>query len=282
MKMCPQCRTIYTDDSLQYCLQDGTPLVNSAATNDWTESETVVSPKRTTNKDLPPQSRETFTDAVPRKSNTGLIVAFTILLTLLAVVAAIFGVLYYRAVNKREIAQNVNSTKPANNAVSNINQNSNINSSVSSNIEQTPTVTPTPIPTLNPKEIKKIKSGVKDTVENWKDALEDHDLDELLNNYAPTVDYYNLNNVAVGKIRADKQRALELYDDINIKISNFDVTPDETGEKATAVFDKEWNFEGEGGRFSSGKVRQQLQFAKIGGKWLITSERDLKTYYTSR
>lgn len=286
MKICPQCRTIYTDDSLQYCLQDGMPLVNSAATDNWTEAETVVSSKETgkARVDLPPQSisggRETIIAEPPRKSNMTLIVALTVLLTLLAVAAGALGVLYFRANSKREVVQNVN-PKPASSVFSNINQNPNVNSALNSNTEQTPTVTPTPKPILNPKEIDEIKFDIKNVVENWNDALLDHDLDEHLNNYAPTVDYYKSSSVGIGKIRADKQRALDFYDDINIKISNLNVTPDETGEKATAVFDKEWNFEGEG-RFSSGKVQQQLQLAKIGEKWRITSERDLKTYYTSR
>ena len=49
MKQCPNCRTTYADN-LQFCLQDGTPLVvvsNQDATIAFdTESETVVSPKK--------------------------------------------------------------------------------------------------------------------------------------------------------------------------------------------------------------------------------------------
>ncbi len=59
------------------------------------------------------------------------------------------------------------------------------------------------------------------------------------------------------------------------------VTPDASGEKATAVFDKEWNFEG-AEKYSAGKVQQQLTLGKIGGRWLITGEKDLKTYYVEK
>ncbi|MDQ3322521.1 MAG: hypothetical protein M3525_08855, partial [Acidobacteriota bacterium] len=70
------------------------------------------------------------------------------------------------------------------------------------------------------------------------------------------------------------------YDSVNIDISNLKITQDESGENATALFDKEWNFEGDASN-SSGKVRQQLTFSKIGGKWLITGERDLRVYYVN-
>ncbi len=38
MKQCPTCRTNYADDTLRFCLEDGTPLVDSG------EQETVVRP----------------------------------------------------------------------------------------------------------------------------------------------------------------------------------------------------------------------------------------------
>ena len=38
MKQCPTCRTNYSDDTLRFCLEDGTPLVDSG------EQETVVRP----------------------------------------------------------------------------------------------------------------------------------------------------------------------------------------------------------------------------------------------
>ena len=38
MKQCPKCRTNYADDTLRFCLEDGTPLVASV------EQETVIRP----------------------------------------------------------------------------------------------------------------------------------------------------------------------------------------------------------------------------------------------
>lgn len=298
MKICPQCQTSYTDDSLQFCLQDGTPLAAaSPTTNSWNDSEeTLVSPRRDKMRfDLPPQnvtgsSREVVVAEAPKKSNTALIVVLTALITLLTAGAAIMGILYVRRNDKKDAALNINSKPPANIIVPNVAQNSqnnNVNFSVvNKNANQnsdasTPTPTPIPKPILNPNEAKEIKSDVENVVEGWNDALENHDLDAHLNKYAESVDYYKSGGIGIEAIRSDKQRAFEAYDEIKIKISNLQITPDSTGEKATAVFDKKWKFAGED-KFSSGKVQQQLQFAKIGGKWRITGEKDLKVYYVEK
>ncbi|MBK9153418.1 MAG: hypothetical protein IPM25_04255 [Chloracidobacterium sp.] len=46
MKICPSCRSTYTDESLRFCLQDGTDLVSSNArgyqTHEFVEQETVA------------------------------------------------------------------------------------------------------------------------------------------------------------------------------------------------------------------------------------------------
>ena len=295
MKICPQCRTSYTDDSLQFCLQDGTPLVGSPTTNNLDESETVISPRQDKMRfDLPYQqnaagSREVIVAETPRKSNTGLIVTLTALLTLLTAGAGVAGIFYLKRNEKNNVALNVNSKPPANIIAPNVAQNSNINFPVvnananqnSNSVTPVPIATPIPKPTLNPNEVKEIKSDVENVVEGWNDALENHDLDAHLSKYADSVNYYNAGAASIEKVRADKQRAFEAYDEINLDISNLKVTPDETGEKATAVFDKKWKFEGED-KFSSGKVQQQLQLAKIGGKWRITGEKDLKVYYIDK
>jgi F5/8 type C domain len=39
MKRCPTCRSIYTDDSLRFCLQDGAQLVHTSAASDSSDSE---------------------------------------------------------------------------------------------------------------------------------------------------------------------------------------------------------------------------------------------------
>ena len=103
-----------------------------------------------------------------------------------------------------------------------------------------------------------------------------------MNYYADTLDtYYNASNVSSSRVRADRARAYALYTTLDIELSNLKVTPDPEGNKATAVFDKTWTFEGSE-KYSSGSVHQKVWLARIGGRWRITGEKDLQVYYVNR
>lgn len=299
MKICSHCQTTYTDDSMQFCLQDGSPLQTidrtSASSNDWSDSPTLMSPRspdkirvdlRNTN--APPNSsadvfvgEPTYAEPPEKKTNAKTLVALTALVTLLAAGAGAIGVFYYMRGGQTETVQN-NNVKIINAATATPTPTAKPTANVNSaNANASPTATPTPKPTLRPEQISDVEDGVADSIENWRRSSDDIDIDAHLGNYADTVDYYKAGRVGIARVRADKERAFGTYRTINIAVSNIKVKPDDTGEKATAVFDKEWIFEGDETN-SSGKVLQQLQFAKIGGKWRITGEKDLKTYYYSK
>lgn len=62
MKFCPACRQAYTDDSLNFCLSDGTVLVQSASTQSMSglsSAETVVMPA------VPDTAREAAAQTIP-------------------------------------------------------------------------------------------------------------------------------------------------------------------------------------------------------------------------
>lgn len=291
MKHCPSCKTNYIDDTLQFCLQDGTNLIAAAAdtpafTDAYTEQETVIRskppaqvvPLETPN--FTAQNWQTDSNAEtvsfpsePKKSNTLTIILLTTLGMLIIFGIGVGAWLYLR--NEKHVVVNTNANAPANRP-SNTNPANNQNAN-----STTPTPTPTPKPTLDPKDAKTITEDVKNVVDDWKSALESLDLDAHLGQYADTVDYYKGGKVGIGRVRADKQSAFEAYDSIYINITNMKITPDEAGDKATALFDKEWTFEGEE-KNSSGKVQQQLTLGRINGRWRITGEKDLKIYYVEK
>jgi len=111
----------------------------------------------------------------------------------------------------------------------------------------------------------------------WKSATESLNINAVMQNYAGTIDYYKRGPTSAAVVRADKLRALSMYDSIQINVSNINVSTDAAGEHATAEFDKEWVFQG--AKTSRGKVRSQFRLAVAGGKWLIIAEKDLKVYY---
>lgn len=294
MKICPQCRNTYTDDSLQYCLQDGTPLNDYTSsenpTANWTESETLVSPRQPVRYDTQKsvsQDRQENESPIfsseppePEKSNT----LKTVLLTLLGMfvflaIGGTVGYIIWKNSREKDVAVNTN-TKPVNTKTPVVNKNNNINQNTNENTnanENTNVATPTPKPTLTTDEIAATKENVENVIDDWRSSYESLDLEYAMGYYADTVDYYNAGRVGIGKVRTDKQRAFDSYDTIKMDISNLQITPDPTGEKATALFDKEWKFEN-AEKTNSGKVQQQLQLTKIAGKWKITSEKDLKVY----
>ena len=105
--------------------------------------------------------------------------------------------------------------------------------------------------------------------------MESGSLDDVMSHYADNLDYYyRSGNTSRSAVRNNKKRAFELYYSFRVNITNLRVTPDASGQKATAVFNKSWNFEGSGDK-SVGTVRSQFQLTKIGGRWYITGEKDL-------
>ena len=303
MKHCPTCQTNYADDTLRFCLQDGTPLAEfsnqSVPTVFLTESETLVSPKRVEPLGQTPpnweQSQVTRVSSPlsePKKSNTAIAVLLTALgMFLLFGVAGIGAWLYFKN-GKTEVAQNKNFSSPnSNGQIFDSNTNSNKNSKISPSPSDSPkisspspsplaTMTPVVMPTsdFNPEQAKK---DVSSKIYSWKSAAESRNLNAYMGNYADTVDYYNKRGASSGFVRNDKQRAFNAFDNMKINLSNMRVSPDSSGESATAVFDKEWVFEG-AGKYNAGKVQTQLQLRKIGGQWLITGEKDLKVYYVDK
>ena len=137
-------------------------------------------------------------------------------------------------------------------------------------------ITPTPAPQIDKQQASR---EVSQQINSWKSLSESGDLNAYMRKYAGTVDYYRKRGASADFVRRDKQRAFNMFSSMSVTISNMRVSVDDSGDAATALFDKEWVFQGS--HTSTGKVQQQMQFRKINGEWLITGERDVKVYYTN-
>lgn len=315
MKQCPKCRSSYADDSLKFCLQDGTLLLENSVsegemptiafggqteqfTSEITEQFKTNEPTErfTTNKDvnqlrieLPEdqqnsweQSRETQVASFqppPQKSNTLVAVLATALVMLIIFGIAGIGAWFYFSQPLTDIVKNSNNQSNIENRSSE-KDNSNEKTPAPTATEKDSTPKPTPSAEETPANInsEEIKTEISDLIDSWKSASESLNLDAHISKYADTVDYYNKSKVGKNFVKSDKQKAYNKYNDIQINISNMKITLDAKGENATAVFDKAWHFENDE-RTSEGKVQSQLKLSKINGEWKITGEKDLKVYF---
>jgi ketosteroid isomerase-like protein len=295
MKICPACKTQYSDDTLIYCLQDGTPLAGAFESNNPTvvlaDAETVVARQNVTTGDAqtsgwqPSQVTYVATPKGEKKgSTTAIAVAATVIGMLVLVgVIGIAALVYFKNLDGQLVNNVANANVPGG-GTGNLALPTPQISPLAAPTQTRPTATPpasntgdlaTPPPTG---DLSRAKSEVSQRVYDWKSMLESRDLNGYMGNYADTVDYYSKRNAVIGAVRSDKARAFKLYSSMRFDVSNMTVSIGATGDTATAAFDKEWSFTGRD--TSSGKVRSQLDFRKINGRWLITAEKDLRVYYT--
>lgn len=297
MKNCPRCGTQYTDDTLLFCLQDGTPLgaviVSDPPTMVLNETETVA--RRGDRIRVPLGSEETnyeqngqTTRVMPSKSGP----------SVLAIVTFVIGGLFFIAFALGLGAIWLYSRNDPSDIANNSGNRSSANVLTPANMSNFPVPTTTPYvskPPPGPSVLPTSTSGrvtppsPPPTADNdqargeavrrlyaWKSMLESHDINGYMGNYADSVDYYRKRGVSVNAIRADKARAFRIYDSMRVNISNETAAMGPDGNSASVTFDKEWHFTGRSR--SEGKTRSQLDLIRINGIWLITGERDLKLY----
>jgi hypothetical protein len=271
MKICPNCQSQYTDDTLRFCLQDGSLLVesSSAPTVAFTEQETVVAGRPTTapGGGFQRPTNPSIAEPVPQKSRFLIVALLLLSVVLLAFTGVGVWLLYvggspYSRTNPMVV--NANTDRPAT-----------ASKPVTDTSANKPTVAATPAATSSVDNTK-VKSDVENRIKAWQTGLESLDLDDFMSNYAESVDYYNGRGTTRAAVRDDKSRAFAKFDSMDMTISNMTITPGPGDSRAAAVFDKEWVFTNKSGDRNAGKVTQQLILEKIDGKWLIVLEKDLK------
>lgn len=126
-------------------------------------------------------------------------------------------------------------------------------------------------------------SEVRNALEGWAQATRNRDVDSHMRYYADTLDYYyNRTQVPSSKVRDDRNKAFQKFNYLSVQLSNINVQLDSTGQRATVVLDKTFDFRGDNNVFYNGSVQDQLTLTKLGGAWLITGEKELKIYYVNK
>jgi ketosteroid isomerase-like protein len=120
---------------------------------------------------------------------------------------------------------------------------------------------------------------VRTALDGWAQSIQNRDINAHMRYYADTLDYYYARTVVPSaRVRDDREKAFQKFTWLSVQLSNLNLQMDSTGQRATAFFDKTFDFRGSDGNFFSGSVQNQLTLTKLGGAWLITGEKELKVY----
>lgn len=132
MKRCSTCNRTYTDPSLSFCIDDGTPLT----TVDPEEESTVVSPHGSEPAAYQPPSYVPPTGAEPRRRRVwpwvvGLLGAFILGIVAISIAAAILAPRLLRSRQEdRPVAANTNQSEKSNATEPAVNSNVNVNENI--------------------------------------------------------------------------------------------------------------------------------------------------------
>lgn len=275
MKVCPKCNSSYSDETLNFCLTDGIPLVveellegHLSKSENWQEAETLfdndfkihplsahdTSPNSSsdTNPKLHLKTKS-FSTSQP-KSGRAYLFPLLGVFSMLVVVGGIFGWLYMNPSAPPDSTNKQNQTgqKEANSK----------RMTVPLSVEQE----------------SEVRKGVSDLLEAWRQSIEKRDADANVRFYVDTLEtYYKESGIDRNHVRADRQRAFDRYGVLSLQTDNIKINA-ETNESASAVFDKSWTFKSES-KITTGSVQQEMYFSKQDGRWLISGEKDVKVYY---
>lgn len=288
MKSCPVCRNQYTDPTLRFCLQDGASLV--ALEEPQSAVETIAFANPVTVEKIQPTAEMNFFAAPPddqtrnfqdrernaplaaKKSGSRLIWLMVLPIFLFCGALGVGG-WFYLAKQKNMVASKT-IDDPAVPADARKNAPSEIQKSPAEKSEVTDSIN---LPPTAP-DAETIKREITAAVEAWKNAAQDRNAAEYSGRYHETVDYYD-KTLKLADVRGEAQKVFSTYKDIDIALTNLRVAADTDGKRATAVFDKEWDYETDKDLIE-GKAHVKLQFQKIGSDWKIVGEKNLKVYYT--
>lgn len=266
MKVCPKCNSSYTDETLNFCLTDGVPLVpqeildeylSKQNSKSWHTAETLVdarlpgSSARMTAINPPAPTFEMGGDATKElgvgKSNRAMMVILSFLVVI-ALGSTVWWFMRTDASGRGFLSENG------------------------------PTPPKHAIVQLTPEQDALVKKELTEFMTVWAKTNSAKDTDAHLALYANTLEvYYGESGKDKNHVRADRLRAYQRYDTVQMSVDKVKISPEST-ESATVVFDKSWTMKNDK-KTSTGSVEQEIHVSKTSGKWLIDSERDLRVYF---
>ncbi|HEY0380291.1 MAG TPA: nuclear transport factor 2 family protein [Pyrinomonadaceae bacterium] len=315
MKRCPTCQRRYADETLNFCLEDGTSLLEVNPSTDETLTLEAGEPPPTEVLDpaLMPtfgtrpakpaaptarqQARATLREEVqnfapgaaappPARSTTSVVMLSVVATILLLALGGLGAWLLLRDTGGgTEVVRDGDSNvRPTPTSTPDLRGGNTSTPAASPRpTSATPTPTPQPTPTPTPRDTGGARGEVAGALEGWRRTMTSPDVNAHMAYYADTLHtYYNAKNVGVQMVRNNVARAFSAYETFDVRIDNLEIEVDSSGTSAVATFDKTFAFRGGGGKTYEGSGRSSFWFERVGGRWLITGEKDLKIYYVNK
>jgi len=252
MKACPKCHSSYSDETLNFCLIDGTPLVKVDVSRDVTSGvnlgEDTLIDSKIHNLNLTGRERPDL----PTQSTGSSRNKKFLFLGLIGL--AVLGIFFFLQDRMRPLSEPADVPKQVS-----ISTRKNDNS-------------------ISSDQMDRIKGEIAEMLANWAATNSNKNLEAHLAHYVDTLEiYYTESNKDKNHVRADRLRAYQKYDSISIQVQNLQISLD-SEQMAMVVFDKMWVMKSPQ-KISTGAVQQEMKLVRLNNRWLIASERDLKVYY---
>lgn len=149
----------------------------------------------------------------------------------------------------------------------------------------TPAAEPPPVSAADrtaapPANKAEVRQQIRSLLDQWRDALLREDVTTYASLYAPSVGpYFRDNRVSRGQVADEVRRSLGRYGPVtSFKISDVTIAPVDENH-AIANFRKDWRTARDA---FSGAEKAQLRFEREDGKWFITSEQEIRVYWSRK
>jgi len=214
MKVCPKCNSSYSDETLNFCLTDGVPLVaeeildeylsKQSSSKSWHTAETLVD-RRFSMADARPTAvsassptfelgNTTAQNLATRQSNKTLYALLGV-----ALIVLIGGIWWFSK-----------SSNPANKSVLS---------------DETASVPKHAIVPISPEQDAQVKKELTDFMQSWARTNSEKNADAHLAHYANTLEvYYGESGKDTNHVLADRLRAYQRYDSIQMQVDNMKIT----------------------------------------------------------
>lgn len=123
------------------------------------------------------------------------------------------------------------------------------------------------------------QAALRGALDDWIAATNKRDIGKQLSFYGPKMSaFYRSRNTSLSDVRGEKERAFARADAVDVRAGNPDIKLGPDGQTATMLFRKRYQITG-GGEDRRGEVLQELRWRRVGGKWKIVSERDVRVLH---